>query len=278
MRNERISLHICTANRPGELLGLLVSVRDQTFQDFDVVIVDDSDKTITAFKPVFDIISRLRLEGHMVKYIKNPFPSRNIGINRNIAIENCPNKIGCRIDDDSVIDKHYLEALYGLIKSDRRIGAAGGIVPPFGHPKMVRDPPEIFNRITFHKDRIIMADDGGYCYDPDVIILSHHLRSSFMYWNEAVRKAGMHPTEYGKTGFREESDLSMRLIMAGYKLLTDTGAICWHAQSPSGGARIPDYQQRIAMNMQHFDRKFLRYRRQGKIKDSMFTMEDGLKW
>ena len=38
---ERLSVHICTRNRNDYLAGLLASLYYQTFQDFDVIIVED---------------------------------------------------------------------------------------------------------------------------------------------------------------------------------------------------------------------------------------------
>ena len=43
-----------------------------------------------------------------------------------------------------------------------------------------------------------------------------------------MKKIGGHGNEYGSTGFREETDLSMRLLDAGYVLFCDPQAVAWH--------------------------------------------------
>ena len=48
-------------------------------------------------------------------------------------------KYSCRVDDDGICDRYYLERLYDLISKDDKIGAVGGVVPLYGQPSFKRN-------------------------------------------------------------------------------------------------------------------------------------------
>ncbi len=258
MEKPTVSINILTKNRIMEFYGLLVSLRNQTYKNWNLVVIDESSPPVIQHKTVLDLMTRMKLEGHFVKYIHHNVSWMNIGKCRNEAIQHSPDELICRIDDDSICEKDYLEKLVKHITSKEDIGAVSGIVPVLGAPEMIKEPPKIFNKVTFDKEgKVSIADDGGHFYDPKVLP-AQHLRSSFMFKKSVAMKAGLHPLEYGPTGYREETDFSLRIAYAGYKMLVDTGAICWHVQCPSGGGRVTDAAKRAEMNENHFIRKFKR--------------------
>lgn len=265
----RVDVNICTRNRPCELSLLLNSLRSQSYQDWDCVIVDESQRPIFEFKTVKDVITRLKLEDHRIKIVRNEI-LKGVGHARNLAIKHSKHELILRVDDDSICDRFYLGKLVELITSGnyRERGAVGGIVPPYSAPKFIRDikfVTPIFNKIIFENDKVIIKDDGGYFYEPNAILDSDHLRSSFLFRKSAVEKVGMHP-QSSTTGWREETILSMKLKWAGYKLLTDTSAICWHAHGAFGGARYPPeiYQNKLKFAEKWFQRWALRnYKKRG---------------
>ena len=104
-----------------------------------------------------------------------------------------------------------------------------------------------------------VGDDGGCEYTPDAVLPAHHLRSSFIFRKDVHDKVGKHPTEFGKTGFREESDLTMRMRFKGYDLFTDTAAKAWHLRTQSGGVRYQDYSQQVGLCDEMWRRKMRRW-------------------
>jgi cellulose synthase/poly-beta-1,6-N-acetylglucosamine synthase-like glycosyltransferase len=195
--------------------------------------VDESTEPITGFKPVADVITRIKLEDHRIRYFHSRV-LKGIGMARNKAIKHSINDWILRVDDDSICDPEYLEKLVGAFyisdfnKYPEKIGAIGGIVPPYNSTKFIR-PIEsvspIFNKILFSETGLHVSDDGGYFYSPNKTLRSGHLRSSFLFNKQAVEEVGGHPECGGCIGWREETVLSMRLIWGGYKLLTDNKAI-----------------------------------------------------
>lgn len=267
----RVSLHVATKNRCGELYGLLTSIYFQTHKDWDLIIVDESESSAIANKYISDLINRMKFEGHGVKYIPNHL-CKGISAARNLCLKADDwNDLCVRIDDDSICAVDYLEKLietYKAMSVHERVGAVGGIVPPLGNPSVVMDSTkiEMFNKIEFkeEEEKVFVGDDGGYQYFPNKIIPSQHLRSSFLFDKAAALEIGGFPEDQGGLiGWREETKFSMNLIWAGYKLYTDTSAICWHEQAMSGGGRQFNYPEYRNAHEDHFNRwAFRKWRRE----------------
>lgn len=156
-----------------------------------------------------------------------------------------------------------------------QIGAVCGVVPLMQQPEIIRNS-NLFKTlcpITWNKEGNIttLGDDLFALYSPNKIFEIDHVRSSFIMRRSALDKIRMlngdvYDSAYGKVGFREESDLSLRLKIAGYKLLCDTGAICWHLMCPSGGVRTPEYAQQVQIGDELFRKKVKKWIQEGKLK------------
>lgn len=277
---RELVINVLTNNRVSELSILLTSLINQTFQEWDLVLIDDgSEQPCTNYKFFNDLIGRLRIN-HCVKFLRHAVPDFNIGKSRNEAVKiskTIPNnsaKYVIRIDDDSLCEKDYVEQLYLTFKkleSDGvNPGAIGGVVPMLEGPNYYRKLPLIFNETVFSEegDILRMEDDGGFDYYDDKLLPTHHIRSSFLFSVKAHDEAGEHPIEYGPTGFREETDFSFRLRMKGYTLWTLTGAKCYHQKARSGGARIhpQTYQEFINNNEGLFREKMKFLWKKSKVK------------
>lgn len=272
MTLPRATFNVATFNRTGECYGLLVSIFNQSWKEWDIVIIDDSENPIITQKYIADLLTRMKLDGHKVTYIHNPI-RQGIGKARNQAVALSETELIARVDDDSILDQDWLKHLIFRINGSE-IGAVGGIVPPLGMPQQYRhtdqlwkdkDGSPVFNRIIIQDNSIQMADDGGNTWDGNPLLKSHHLRSSFLFRKSAWEKVKGFPIEYGNVAFREETDFCLRLLMAGYKLYTVPQALNFHGIALSGGCRDPNYVQQVQICHNLFERKFLRYLRNGRL-------------
>lgn len=255
---KKLAIMIAVRDRPTELGLLLQSLRTQTFLDFDIFIADDQSQT-----PLYNyhflgcLFTRLRMEGHTVFIFKTEFPHGVSKIRQRLVDEVF--KIGeykfmARLDDDVILESDYLERLLKVI--DKGYDLATGVTVPMGGPTFVREPKflkGIVNRVILddNGDYIMNGDDCGMAYTESVILPAHHFRSCALYKSE-IHKNGVNytPTRLTKHGFREEQIFSYKLLLAGYKMGCDTGAINYHQMTPSGGERFAESNQLIAMNQQ----------------------------
>src|SRR3990167_5058111 len=187
--NDRISVHICTKDRHTELSILLHSLKNQTLQDFDIVILDDaSGHEPLCAKFVQDIVQRLRLDGHGVKFIRNNI-SYGVCKARNQLLEEDPWKENtnfvCRLDDDVILEPDFLRQLWLAMFETENVGITSGVTPLLSGPDFRREmkfASPIVNKIELSDEGDIKTyrDDCGYSYmkDGKSVFLAHQFRSN----------------------------------------------------------------------------------------------------
>ena len=113
----RFSVVINTYNRSQSLRNTLLSLRRQTYSNFEVIVVngpstDDTEKVVAEFSPDVRLL-------HCIE--------RNLSKSRNIGIAASAGDVVAFIDDDAEADPHWLEQLAEGYDSPR-IGGVGGTV------------------------------------------------------------------------------------------------------------------------------------------------------
>ena len=113
----QVSVIVNTYNRAGSLGDLLSSLRYQTYEAFEVVVVAG---------PCTDETPQLLDRwGDAVRVVE--CPELHLSISRNVGIDAASGEIVAFIDDDAVPSAHWLEGLVAAYDSDS-VAGAGGIV------------------------------------------------------------------------------------------------------------------------------------------------------
>ena len=133
---NRISIHIATKDRHTELALVLQSLRTQTNQNWDLIILDDaSGSPLTNAYFLNGILNRLKLEGHKIKMLRN---NTSFGCcyarNKCIEEDDFGNPFTLRLDDDILPNPNYIEKLMDVI--DAGYDMASGVVPTFNTPEV----------------------------------------------------------------------------------------------------------------------------------------------
>ena len=249
----RISIHILTRDRFNELALLLQSLRSQTYQDFDVILVDQS-KPAPIFSNHFlmSIINRMKLENHCFKIEIDNITGCCHGRNKCIEIDYFDNPLTLRLDDDVILEPDYIEK---LMKGIEKYDLVSGVIPILSQPEWIRKVEKIGKIINEHKldsegNLTEMKDECGYCYDEEKLIPTHHFRTNALYKSNKNLK---YPTHLSPVAFREEGFFSLKAIIDfNYKLGVNTGAIAYHLQTPSGGNRCQNYSYLVQQDHQLF--------------------------
>lgn len=240
-------------DRPTEVSLALQSLRTQTYQNFDIFILDDVSGSPLFNYHFFNCIRNiLVMENHKVFVKRSEFP---LGVSRarqeivDWAINDY--KYFVRIDDDVLLNSDYLERLINVINQGYDI--ASGVTIPC-QPTFKRDPKflKIVNRVILDNDGnfIMNGDDCGMPYLKSVTLPAHHFRSCAMIKKEVHEKVKYYPTKLSMNGFREEEIFSFNALMNGFTIGVDTGAINYHQMTPSGG-------EKPTMNMVPFNQGIL---------------------
>jgi len=114
-----VSVIISTFNRSERLKKAIQSVLDQTFQDFEIIVVDDASKDSTEY-------AVKNFNDKRIKYIKR---SKNFGNDtkpKNEGILASKGEYIAFLDSDNTYRKDHLQALYQAITSDSRTDVVYG--------------------------------------------------------------------------------------------------------------------------------------------------------
>lgn len=115
---EKISVVICTRNRPDALQGALRSVLGSCYSDFEVIVVDNAsdDDSVAAVLAAIDD-ARIRL-------VDEPRPG--LAIARNAGVLAASGSLVAFTDDDVIVDRNWLRWLADA--ASRGVGCVTGMV------------------------------------------------------------------------------------------------------------------------------------------------------
>jgi len=202
-------------NRAKYLEDTLASFSKQTFKDFEIILVNgpSTDNTEEVAKK-FDL-----------KYFHTD--KANVSISRNIGLIKSSGELICSIDDDAIPAKDWLEQMVKFYDSHKNIGALGGVVYNetgkelqfkngmigiWGEVDQINSTDRNFN------------DPKGYYFNTIIGVNSAYSRKALLDiggFDEEI--------EYQ----HEESDVCVRLIKAGYKVMGVPDAVVFHKFAPS---------------------------------------------
>ncbi len=236
--DEPFAVVITTKNRHAYLCALLASLLNQTRQSWHLAINDQSDSAIESHETVSDLLSLLRARGHPITVMRTTEPRDRY----QRVLDAVPPSIELvhRIDDDVVLSADYLEKVMRpfFLFPKRPIAAVGGCLPgPAMRPLRLGfalSQPGWFPRIDRPTWRL-----QGHSYHEQEILDMESLWGSAMCYRRSATDAvgGWAVPGHSPQVFREDSDMSARLVVAGYELMMSTEALGWHLVAPSGGAR-----------------------------------------
>ena len=249
---------IATKDRHSELALCLQSLRTQQYQDWDVVIGDESGTPIQNCQFLQSIIFRLRFEGHGVEIIRND-KSQGVCYIRNLLIEKNPfdNPLQARFDDDVILESDYLSKMMMII--GRGYDLASGVTPLVAQPEWKRELSyvgKIINDMELDNEGNVKTykDDCGYSYSAlyFTCLPTTNFRSNAVYRTKLIKEGIRYPIHLSKIGFREEAWFSLKAILKGFKLAVDVTAKAYHLQCSSGGCRADNYAECVKIDEEAF--------------------------
>lgn len=240
---SRITVCVSTKDRRHALHQLLWSLRNQTFKEWDLIIVDDSQSEFSQESWTKDqlyarLISELQLQKHRVKIIPGP-KSGNVGavyqVGWNVSRMDWKNPLFYRADDDTWLDPTYMEHLHSVF-SDPLVGAASGLMLTPGKKPEVLD--ELDHRYEWGTiDHLNSGFNLQWVrHNRKTPFQVEHLNSNQMFRNDILELInGFEPKLY--SWFREETQCSWRVHVEGMKVMVHPLAEAWHLRADSGGTR-----------------------------------------
>lgn len=203
----KFSVIIPVYNRPDELNELLESLKNQTFKDFEVIVVEDG-STIKSDKIVEDYQKNLNIK-YFFKSNSGPGQSRNYGSER------VEGNYHVFFDSDCIIPERYFEIVSKRL-SEEPVDAYGG--PDMAHPGF----SPIQKAINYSMTAFFTTGGirGGMKNEK-----KFHPRSFNMGFTKTVYEK---TKGFSKMRFGEDVDMSLRIIENGFSITLIKEAAVYH--------------------------------------------------
>ena len=216
---------VVTLNRPEFVRICLEHLAVQTARPAEIIVVDAS--------PNADTYHLVHDEFPSVRYLKNPLGPGTTGASRNLGLAASSGDVIAFVDDDAYAAPEWLEKLLEPY-CDPGVGGVGG--------RALNDQPdEATNGIEdigrFRADGTL---SGNFAADPRAVIeVDHLLGANMSYRRRILVELGGIRDGYPGTCLREETDLSLRVKRAGWKIMFNPAACVQHVAAPySRGKRF----------------------------------------
>jgi GT2 family glycosyltransferase len=261
----RVEVVVPTKNRYEFLSLLLHSLTNQTYDNWDVLIVDDSDKPInmTQLPFVSPLLNYMRNNDHewRVLFGAKAGPHKC----HQIALDNAKQNLLLRVDDDCLMSPNFIEILVNLITEKEHCSAVGGLVIDPNLRILEQVAPENWKELKEFSGKI-WEENGKPCHSPALqwlvprdkeIKKVEHIHSTFLY-KKAVALAigGWSEMDLSKVGMTEETWFTYKMHLAGWNMYINPEAIVWHLKAPVGGCRSDKEKEDLTKLYMSDRRKF----------------------
>ena len=243
--SERITIGINTYNRPEYLAVTLSSLLAQTFQDWDLILADNSDEPVLNREYVHRLIGVIKRYGH--RFIILQEPGGGIPQTYQAMMEASPTDLCVRQEDDVWFEPGMLQNLHDAIMSDENIAAVAPMTPNWKHSLTIAPPDKLKNGFVrtrsglvpelqtileaVDQQQVVMVAEPGQTYDVCTI------HGGSLYRKSLMTAAGGWAKNYSPVGHREETIAYARAYLKGYRLVVAASARLWHFEASLGGSR-----------------------------------------
>jgi GT2 family glycosyltransferase len=220
MADPFFSVIIPAYNRAATLAAAIESVRAQSCQDFEIVVVDDGSRDDP--RAVVDAIADPR-----IRFFTQP--NGGGGKARNTAIAHARGRFIAPLDSDDVFLPHHLGTMRELLEHSSALVGYARIRVDRGQGRVFLKPPRAI-AAGEHMASYLLCDRG---FVPTITIVVPREAALGVGYDEHLRAA-------------EDTDFAIRLFLAGYRfaMLEEPGAVWKDGYDPNrvssgrGGARV----------------------------------------
>ena len=218
-----ITVAVPTYRREAVLVDAIHALLEQSHQNLELLVVDQSDKHLPETEKALAAITDSRF-----RYVRAAPPS--LPAARNFCLGHALAPIVLFLDDDIVPSKDLVKYHLRAFDEHPDVSAVGGRVMQDGFPV---------------KKEVLRFDD--YAISHGVFTATEPAyTNAFPGGNHSLKVAdalsvGGYDTRYYFNAFREESDMSLKMIRAGMKIYYEPRAELLHLASHEGGTRAKTY-------------------------------------
>lgn len=227
MVNIKISAVIPTINRTSELIGAVESLLKQNRVPFEIIVMDQNN-------PSNEILDDYLKTKPQVKHLRNLEPGHARNYNKCLAA--ATGDVVLFLDDDIIAREDLIENLTNIYQEDksRRIaGVAGRVLNAKGDLDVSK-----IKTVGFFNGWIGRVTGNFNFNQSREVEFAQGAQMSFR--REKILGAGGFDESFTGNAFFFETDLCLRIVEKGYKILFSPHCEVQHLMAPRGGGRIND--------------------------------------
>lgn len=219
---NEIGIYICNFNKAEMVVKCVQAILDQTYQDFDIYVVDNAstDNSVELLRQIY---------GNRITILQN---AENVGgsggFGRGIREALDRNyKYFMLIDNDAFLDRHAIEELHSYIDLHEDVGICGAETLYLQDPKKIQDLGGKLDYDNYRWGGVI----GGMTEMPGSAILEcdYVASCSVIARTSAVREFGLFPEE--NFIYWDDIEWCTKCWRAGYKVVVNGRAKTLHDMS-----------------------------------------------
>jgi GT2 family glycosyltransferase len=221
-----VSLIVVNYNGQNYIVECLTSLLNQTFKDFEVIVVDNnsSDQSASIVTSQFPNIRLIQSKSN-----------RGFAAGTNLGIENSSGKYIGLFNFDAVADPRWLERLVSALKGNEKAGVAAGPIFYYDNPRTIWSAGGRVNFLTgntwqLHQGLTVTEEELGRVQDLDFVP-----GCALLIKREVVDKIGMLDENYFL--YLEDVDWCWAVRSVGYEICFVKDAIVHHSVSSSWSGR-----------------------------------------
>lgn len=224
-----LTVIIPTRNRPQYALNTVRQVLEQSFRNFELFVVDQSDQSVAQ-----DLQAGLALlNDGRVRYMHLPISgSANA---RNEGIARARGRIALFLDDDVILlGKNFMASHMQALAHPRVGGVTGRVVERLNRPNARRTIAQVS----------ISGRNLDNMLGTEPVPIRGLKGGNMSLKTEIFHRIGGLDRNFAGTGLLEEADFATRIRAAGWKLMFEPQAELLHLSVPAGGNRVDSDLQR----------------------------------
>jgi GT2 family glycosyltransferase len=225
-KNVHVSVVIVTWNNEKEIEECLNSLRTQSFQGFNIIVVDNASSDSTA-----RIVRNKYPEVILLKQPHNLFLTGGNNVGIKYAISHYSPEYVLVLNPDTKLTENLIETLVNTADLDSKIGAVGPKVKFFNNKNegLLNSTGIIFDGFTQAYDRGFLEEDKGQ-YDA-VEEMNAVCGVCVLYRVKALQEVGLYWDRIKM--YLDELELSIRLRKKGWKIIYNPNSLLYHSYMAS---------------------------------------------
>jgi GT2 family glycosyltransferase len=233
MLTNFIAIVICNYNKKDFVVNCIKSVFDSNFKDFDLIVVDNAstDGSVEAINSEFsDKLTLLVNE-------ENLGGSGGFARGMQFALDKGYKYIHL-LDNDTIVDKNAISALYEFMEEHPEVGACGSLICRMDEKEIIQDygamiDAENLGVRPLHKGQ---KRDSSL---PAFVECDYVAACSAFYRSSVIKKTGVFDKDYFI--YWDDMSLSKEIWLADYKVCATAKSIVWHYHSISPTNTFSNY-------------------------------------